>query len=80
MLTSSYKGNLVKPEMDEDLKYPNARMTWEQLPSAISTGLCFLGKRLFPVFRRGRRRTALLPDPGEQGDRAVSGFGPPFHC
>lgn len=72
--------DLLKLEVDEDLKCPNARMTWER-------GLCLQSALDLAFWGRGCSQSPEEAEGGPhcsqalgRGDRAVSGFGPPFRC
>ena len=74
-LTASYKRNLLKPEMDEDLKCPNARMTWE-CGRCLQSMLDFFlsGEEAVPSLQKRLKEDCTATRPWRGGDRAVSGF------
>lgn len=80
MLTVPSKQNLLKPEMGEDLKCPNARTTWEHhccLQSSLDLVFWGRGCPQSPAEAEGGLHCSQALG---RGDRAASGFGPPFRC
>lgn len=82
-LTASSKQSLLKPEMNEDLKCPNARMIWDS-DDSDDAAACSLhwtllsGGEAVPSLQKRLKEDCTAPRPRGGGTGQHLGLGPPF--